>query len=300
MENPMLWVGYPRSYSAGRSRAPQFVVLHYTAGSEGPLSAENGANYDKTRADGTSCHAFFDSEGPGLQEVPFGDRSHSAFFHGNEIGIQYEICGTIQTRAQWLDDTSFATLVTCAKATRYACDFLGLQIRRMTTAEVRAAYYNSPGFRPTGICDHKNVTDAFPEDGGTHTDVGPEFPWDVFMDLVGDEVTASDVWQYPMKNPGGSDSPDAEVFLTMSNYYSYRAYLRSYRAEMMLRGLSAMQDPIVIPKNKDFAETASDETIPNKLAQALLASGGGPGGLVPHIHDLVASTGDATTTTPTE
>jgi len=182
--NPMLWVGYPRSYTAGRARAPQFVVMHYTAGSEGPTSAEAGVDYDKNRADGTSCHAFFDSEGPGLQEVPFGDRSHSAFFHGNEIGIQYELCGTIQTRDQWLDANSYPMLVTAAYAVAYTCRTLGLEMRRLTTAEVRAAYYNAPGERPTGICDHKNVTDAFPEDGGTHTDVGPEFPWDVFMDLV--------------------------------------------------------------------------------------------------------------------
>jgi len=203
--NPMLWVGYPKSYSAGRSRAPQYVVMHYTAGSEGPTSAEAGADYDKNRADGTSCHAFFDSEGPGLQEVPFSDRSHSAYFHGNEIGIQYELCGTIQTRAQWLDANSYPMLVTAAKAVAYTCRTLGLEMRRLTTAEVRAAYYNAPGSRPTGICDHKNVTDAYPEDGGTHTDVGPEFPWDVFMQLVleGEEKYKGDGMCFVAKSGAG-------------------------------------------------------------------------------------------------
>src|SRR5690242_5395269 len=176
--NPMLWVGYPRSYTAGRVRAPQFVTLHYTAGSEGPTSAESGVQYDKNRIDGTSCHAFFDSQGPGLQEVPFGDRSHSAFFHGNEIGIHFEICGTIQTRDQWLDATSMATLRTLATAVAYTCDTLGLAKRRLSVAETRAAYYNAPGFRPTGINDHAAITLAFPEDGGDHMDVGVSFPWD--------------------------------------------------------------------------------------------------------------------------
>ncbi len=183
--NPMLWVGYPRSYTAGRARAVQFVTLHYTAGSEGPTSAESGAQYDKNRTDGTSCHAFFDSQGPGLQEVPFGDRSHSALFRGNEIGVHFEICGTIQTREQWLDPTSLATLKTCAAAVAYTCDALGLAKRRLSVAETRAAYFNPVGSRPTGINDHAAITQAFPEDGGDHMDVGTAFPWDVFMNMVG-------------------------------------------------------------------------------------------------------------------
>lgn len=189
--NPMLWVGYPRSYSAGRSRPVQFVTIHYTAGSEGPTSAENGANYDKIRTDGTSCHAFFDSQGPGLQELPFGDRCHSAMFHGNEIGVHFEICGTIQTRAQWLDATSLATLKTCAAAVAYTCDTLGLPRRRLSVAETRAAWYGPVGQRPKGINDHWTITQAFPEDNGNHTDVGPQFPWDIFMDMVGGNTSTT-------------------------------------------------------------------------------------------------------------
>lgn len=179
-----IWVGYPRSYTKGRNRPAQFVTLHYTAGSEGPTSAENGAQYDKVRTDGTSCHYFTDSQGPALQEVPDSDRSHSAFFHGNEIGIHIEICGTRQTREQWLDATSMATLTTTAALTREICINHGFAMRRLSTAETRAAYFNATGSRPTGINDHNAITQAFPEDPGTHTDVGPEFPWDVFMSMV--------------------------------------------------------------------------------------------------------------------
>jgi len=196
------WVGYPRSYTAGRARAPQFVTLHYTAGSEGPSSAENGAAYDKSRTDGTSCHYFVDSSGPALQEVPDGDRSHSALFHGNEIGIHIELCGTVQTRAQWLDPTSYATLVTAAALVREICQRHGFALRRLTVAETRAAYYGKT--RPTGINDHATITAAFPEDGGTHTDVGNEFPWDVFMALVTGGADSGQVF------PGGSTSPQVE------------------------------------------------------------------------------------------
>lgn len=178
-----LWAGYPRSYTPGRSRAPQFCTLHYTAGATGPGAAENGAAYDKTRTDGTSCHGFVDAAGPWLQEVPYGDRSHSAYFHGNEIGIHLEICTTVQSRASWLGPT-YPTLVQAAGACRNICDSLGFPLRRLSVAETRAAYYAPAGQRPFGINDHAAITAAFPEDPGTHTDVGPEFPWDVFMSLV--------------------------------------------------------------------------------------------------------------------
>lgn len=186
------WAGYPKSYTPGRNRPVQFVTLHYTAGSEGPTSAEAGVQYDKVRTDGTSAHIYTDSSGPGLQEVPYGDRAHTARKHGNEIGVHIEICGTVQTRAQWLDAVSLPTLQTTAGIVSSICDELGLAKRRLTTAETRAAYYNPTGQRPTGINDHNACTLAFPEDGGTHTDVGPEFPWDVFMDMVlagGEDMT---------------------------------------------------------------------------------------------------------------
>lgn len=178
------WVGPPRNYTRGRRRPVQFVVLHYTAGAEGPETAEAGASYDKRRTDGVSTHYFTDSRGPALQEVADGDRAHCARFHGNEIGIHIEICGTRQTRAQWLDPVSRATLQTTAALTAMLCQRHGFPVVRLTTAQTRAAYYAPEGSRPKGITDHNACTFAFPEDGGDHTDVGPGFPWDVFMLMV--------------------------------------------------------------------------------------------------------------------
>jgi len=183
------WAGYPRSYSPGRTRPVQYAVIHYTAGSEGPTSAEAGVAYDKTRPDGTSCHCFADSDTV-LREVPDIDRAHAARYHGNEIGLQLELCGTAQTRAQWLDPVSSATLRLGAKQVAEWCRDHGLPVRRLSVAETRAAYYNTAGNRPKGIVGHVDVTNAYPEDGGTHTDPGPEFPWDVFLQWVREELVA--------------------------------------------------------------------------------------------------------------
>ena len=187
------WVGPPASYTPGRARPAQFITLHTTEGSEGPTSAENGVAYDKRRTDGTSCHYFTDSEGAALCEVRDADRSHSALWHGNEIGIHIEIFGRAgQSGSQWADAASRATLETTAQLVAHLCKAHGFPARRLSVAETRAAYYGAAGKRPKGINDHYTITRAFPEDGGTHTDVGPNFPWALFLGLVaeamGDEV----------------------------------------------------------------------------------------------------------------
>lgn len=218
----ILWVGYPRSWTAGRKRRPQVVVLHYTAGSEGPTSAEGGAQYDKTRTDGTSTHYFTDSAGPALQEVPDGDRAHTARAHGNEIGIHIEICGTVQSRSQWLDPTSYATLVTTAGLVAILLQRHGFAFRRLNpannNAELRRAYYNDPSI--TGIVDHNACTEAFPEDDGTHTDVGTNFPWDVFMDLVAQALGGGDMPKLFQVN----DGPDGNGAVYASSGLARRGF----------------------------------------------------------------------------
>jgi len=187
------WVGPPRSYTVGRPRDIRFIVLHDTEGSEGPDSAENGAAYDKRRTDGVSTHYFTDSAGPALQEVADRDQAHAALYHGNAIGIQIEICGRAsQTRAQWLDAASRPTLETTAALVAHLCQAHDIPPVRLTTAQCRAAWYATPSSRPKGIVDHGTVTKAFPEDGGTHTDVGSNFPWDVFMTMVEEEMGKMD------------------------------------------------------------------------------------------------------------
>ncbi len=265
--NPALWVGYPRSYTAGRARAVQFVTLHYTAGAEGPQTAEAGANYDKNRTDGTSCHAFADSAGPPIQEVPIGDRSHSALFHGNEIGVHVELCGTVQTRAQWLDPTSLATLQSAASFTAYVCDTLGLARRRLSVDETRAAYYAPAGQRPTGINDHYACTLAFPEDGGDHTDVGGEFPWDVFMGMLG-SINPS-----PGPLPPWADDEE----------YEMKGAIVQTTKESANSQVRAWVDPILGPV---YANMVGPEYVPVWVAQGFAVPASGGYFMVPRLADL--------------
>jgi hypothetical protein len=164
----------PRAYGSGRAGyAVQYVVVHYTAGSERATSAEDGAAYDQRRTDGTSTHYFVDQNSI-VQCVYTWDRANACYFYGNRLGIQYELCGTVQSRAQWLDPASDATLANAARQIARDCAKYGLPVRRLTVAQMRNG--------EKGICGHVDVTNAYGL--GDHTDPGPQFPWDVLLARV--------------------------------------------------------------------------------------------------------------------
>lgn len=271
MVGSAIWAGYPNSYTEGRNRKPQYVVLHYTAGHEGPTDAENGVEYDKKRTDGVSTHYFTDSAGPALQEVPEGDRAHAARHYGNEIGIQIEVCGTKQTRSQWLDPTSMATLETTAWLVADICKRNGFPVKLLTVDETRAAYFASSGHRPFGITDHGRVTEAYPEDNGDHTDMGTDFPWDIFLDMVNDEME------------GGM--PTAQEIAQAVAEYVYQNAERGFpnpnqfRMAEIDQGTNGATWDEVIPRLNAMKEQLD-------AIQAQLEAGGGPViGVLPHVHN---------------
>jgi len=177
------WVGHPASFTTGRkSGQPSVIVIHTTDGHEGANDAENGAAYDKRRTDGTSTHYFVDSDTI-VQEVEHKDEAHAARAHGNDLGVHIEICGLAsQSAAQWNDPVSKATLENAAKlvvAIRKTGNFGS--VVRLTPAQLRQAW---DGGKARGICGHVDITKAFPEDHGTHTDPGVAFPWTAFLNRI--------------------------------------------------------------------------------------------------------------------
>lgn len=163
-----------RAYGSGRQGyAVQYVVVHYTAGSERSTSAEDGALYDARRTDGTSCHYFHDQNST-VQCVYTWNRANSAYHYGNRLGIHHELCGTQQTREQWLDPASDGTLWQAAKQIARDCQKYGLPVRKLTPAEMLAGQH--------GICGHADVTLAYGL--GDHMDPGDAFPWDVLLARV--------------------------------------------------------------------------------------------------------------------
>jgi hypothetical protein len=99
------------------------------------------------------------------------------------------------TRDQWLSDEVFPALVRAADRVRELCERHDLPKRRLTVEQLRDG--------SKGICGHVDVSHAFHET--SHSDPGPNFPWDEFMALVNgvstllledDMPDPRDLWAY--------------------------------------------------------------------------------------------------------
>ncbi len=100
--------------------------------------------------------------------------------NANADGLHIELTGYArQTRAQWLDAFSLATLKNAAKVAAAWVKKYNIPIKHLTPAQVRAGQ--------KGFCAHVDVTKAYPGTG-SHTDPGVGFPWDKFLALVKAEV----------------------------------------------------------------------------------------------------------------
>lgn len=175
----LLWMP-PKSWTDANRTSVQLLVIHDTEGSEGTTSAEDGASYDQRRTDGTSTHFFCDADTV-VQCVRTNDVAHAARTQGNKRGIQYELCGKAgQGAAGWADSASDGTLRQAAKQVARDARKWGIPIRRLTPSQVAAG--------EKGICGHVDVTYAFPQDNGDHTDPGPTFPWSKFLGMVQAEM----------------------------------------------------------------------------------------------------------------
>lgn len=172
------WV-QPRSWTNANRTAVQLVVIHTTEGAARASAAEDGAAYDQRRTDGTSTHYFHDSDST-VQCVRTDDIAHAARTQGNKRGIQHELC-TRADKATWADAYHQALLRRAAKQAARDAKKWKIPVRHVTVAQVAAG--------EKGFCGHADVTRAFPQDHGTHTDPGSGFPWSQFLALVRAELT---------------------------------------------------------------------------------------------------------------
>lgn len=238
-EYPELKFVQAASFKRGRAGyRVMFSVIHYTAGSERATSAEDGAAYDARRTDRTSCHQFHDRDST-VACVDTTDTAHAARHHGNLLGVQHELCGTAQTRAQWLDPASYGTLLQAAQWVAADCRKYGLEPRRLSVSETRRAWTEYPN-GPRGIVGHVDCTQAFPEDNGDHTDPGEGFPWDVFLDMVRAELAPRE-WDDMATEQQVEDA-------------AYRAQLRILADGYAAAGGTPSADPVVAKRQRNIRD----------------------------------------------
>jgi hypothetical protein len=168
----------PKSWTDANRSSVQLIVIHTTEGSAHGQSAEDGASYDQRRTDGTSTHYFVDSDSV-VQCVRTADQAHTARSQGNRRGIQNELCG--RTTLDWGGAYAQAMLRRAAKQAARDAKKWGIPVRKLSPSQV------ADGMK--GFCGHADITYAFPQDGGTHTDPGKNFPWSQFLGMVQAELT---------------------------------------------------------------------------------------------------------------
>lgn len=175
--------------SSSRNGANVRLIAIHTA--EGARTKESLGNYFNSGV-AASSHVGIDAGGSQL----YVDYSRAAWTlrSGNPISDNAELCAFARwTRAQWLGTATVdgcvnprRMLENAAAWTRDRCNARGIPKVKLSPADVRAG--------KAGVIGHVDWTLGMSD--GSHTDPGPNFPWDVFMGMVNgnteDEVELDD------------------------------------------------------------------------------------------------------------
>jgi hypothetical protein len=186
-DHPELRFIQAAGYTKGRPDGPPlWIVVHDMEAPEDATRAENTALYFASGSGGRNVSAHYCVDNTSVvQCVLLKDSAWTVGNRpGNNRGINWEFSGFArQTREQWLDPFGLAMFAQAAPIIRSDMARYGIPVRRCSVADLKA-------FRP-GITSHNDLRLAF--GGTTHTDPGPNFPWDVFLStLEEDDVALSD------------------------------------------------------------------------------------------------------------
>lgn len=160
------------------------LCFHDAESPETPDGAENVAYYLQPSSRQASVTGCIDSNSK-VGCVPYGTTAwHSGAGSPWNGAIEgYEHSGYArQTRDEWLDPYSKAMLEISAAHYAKRCHDLNIPPRKINSDQlIRAIATRNPA--DGGICGHYDITLAAGVYGG-HTDPGPNFPWDYYIDLV--------------------------------------------------------------------------------------------------------------------
>jgi N-acetyl-anhydromuramyl-L-alanine amidase AmpD len=136
------------------------------------------ATYAKRRTDGVSSHFYVDSDSA-TQSIDTLDKvGHAGSAEGNDNAICFELTGANGwTRAQWLQNIDWIMVgrVSAAVIRAHWPDG-SFQVRRASVAEMKA----NPKVK--ALYGHDDMRRAW--GGTTHTDPGPNFPWDHLITVI--------------------------------------------------------------------------------------------------------------------
>ena len=141
------------------------IAIHNTSNT---AAASAEASYATRRTDGISSHFYADGSGV-IQSIDTKYRAgHAGSTEGNENAVAVEITGTNdKPREWWIANVAWDEL---GRVLAAVCRKYGIEPRRATVAEMQ----RNPRVR--AFYAHDDMRRAW--GGTTHTDPGPNFPWD--------------------------------------------------------------------------------------------------------------------------
>lgn len=161
-------------FTPTNGRTIRLQVMHDMEFPEISTAAEDVANFFKNGpASKGSAHYCYDNDSE-IQCVLDKDVANSAP-GANHDGLHHELAGYArQSQADWRDMFSDALLARAAVNVYAKCKEYNNPTTWLSDAEIQAG--------KSGICDHAAISRIYKR--STHTDVGPNFPKDYFVDLV--------------------------------------------------------------------------------------------------------------------
>lgn len=160
------------------------IAIHNTSNN---ASDEGEASYATWRPDGVSSHFYVDNNSVTQSIDTFDRAGHAGSTHGNDHGISVEITGgNGKSRSWWLSNVAWDELGrVLAVVIRHHWPDGAFQVRRASVAEMR----RNPKVR--AFYGHNDMRLAW--GGTTHTDPGPNFPWDRLFRAVNEHLEEDDM-----------------------------------------------------------------------------------------------------------
>lgn len=166
-------------YTGTAGRNYRLIVLHDMEYPENGAGAEWCASFFAGGSVQASAHYMVDSNSV-VQGVDIANVAWAAP-GANSDGIQIEQAGFVsQDRNGWTDPYSTSERNLTAKLVASLCVALGIPPKRLSDAEIKAG--------AKGIVDHWAVNRVYGK--STHTDLGPNYPWDLLIPEVNHYVNA--------------------------------------------------------------------------------------------------------------
>lgn len=246
--------------------APRLFVLHTE---EGGMEGVDLADW--MAANSVSYHYIVDDDGTVFDCVDTDDGSWSVLDPANEFTINLVFAASYAdwTRQQWIDNMGNAIKIAAWLAVQ-DCLKYGIPIQVL----VGNSYSKLP--TTNGITDHKGITVGLGI--GTHVDVGPGFPWDLFLAYLNSFASGATVPDTSTEEDDMFSDADRALLTSINNALTAPLFSRSLYREPNEGPVGTLADVLLNDDGMDHIELVERSAVlgdEDSLRRVIRAAAGG-------------------------